>query len=88
VSSRNRSSCTGVTDPNWGAFLGLGIPGDSGSPVLHEDGRALGVLVQAHALPVSGSGFGDNVYVRLQPMMDAAETALGVHLTLDTDPVA
>jgi hypothetical protein len=79
---------TRVTDPNWGAFLGLGIPGDSGSPVLYEDGRALGVLVQAHALPVSGSGVGDNVYVRPQPMMDAAEAALGIHLTLDTAPVA
>jgi hypothetical protein len=49
-----------LTDVNgWGATmytLTPGVPGDSGAPVLTDDGRALGLLVTLQIVPPGGNG--------------------------------
>jgi hypothetical protein len=62
-------------------FDNPGIPGDSGSPVLTEDGRALGVLV---TLGPTGNGV-----ALLEPMLAFAEREGDVgELALVTSPLA
>jgi hypothetical protein len=69
----------------WGAT----IFGDSGTPVISSDGRAIGV--------VHGAGAGQNdsapghsgtmIIVRLAPVLERAERALGTVLSLETAPL-
>jgi hypothetical protein len=73
--------------------MGIAIPGDSGSPVISEDGRALGV--QVHTGVIWGSELpntegltpGDVGIYRLGPQLEAAEEALGIELKLLTAPL-
>jgi hypothetical protein len=67
---------------------GLALPGDSGSAVISDDGRAVGVLVTTG---VHGVGFDDNGVdfgtmgiTRITPQMNQASKALGVKLSMVT----
>jgi hypothetical protein len=68
--------------------LGLAVPGDSGSGVISEDGRAVGVLVTTglHGLGISDNGvdFGTMGITRIHPQMDEASAKLGMPLALVT----
>lgn len=69
---------------------GLVLPGDSGSGVISDDGRAVGVAVTAgiHASSVGTSGIDAGVVgiTRLAPQVTRAESVLGVSLDLLTAP--
>ena len=68
--------------------LGLALPGDSGSAVISDDGRAVGVLV---TVGVHGFGYDQNGVdlgtigiTRLAPQLAQASKVLGTKLTLVT----
>lgn len=65
--------------------------GDSGSPVISADGRAVGIVSSAnygdHGASASGVATGNGIYVRLGPQVAFAEATLGVKLTLMTAPL-
>lgn len=68
---------------------GLALPGDSGSAVISEDGRAVGVLVTVgvHGFGIDESGgidFGTVGITRIVPQMKRAAEALGIQLTMVT----
>jgi hypothetical protein len=68
---------------------GLALPGDSGSAVISEDGRAVGVLVTVgvHGFGIDESGgidFGTVGITRIVPQMNRAAEALGIKLTMVT----
>ena len=67
--------------------IGLASPGDSGSPVVGLDGRAVGVLVATGpTLPFLSTGL--LVFsVRIAPEMGRAGAALGIGFDLATAPV-
>jgi len=68
--------------------LGVASPGDSGSPVIGPDGKAVGVLVATGSgLPLLPVGL--FVYsVRIAPEMGRAGSAMGLGFELVTAPVA
>jgi hypothetical protein len=74
--------------------LGVAIPGDSGSPVISEDGRALGVQVTTGVIWANDLGQTEGLapgtvgIMRLEPQLEAAEEALGIELKLLTAPLA
>jgi len=71
--------------------LGLAVPGDSGSPVISQDGRALGLqFLVGVLLGNQADGFtpGNVAIYRLGPQIEAAEDALGVRLKLLKAPLA
>jgi len=65
--------------------------GDSGSPVISADGRAVGIVSSAnyadHGVGAGGVQTGNGIYVRLGPQVALAEETLGVRLTLLTAPL-
>jgi hypothetical protein len=68
---------------------GLALPGDSGSAVISEDGRAVGVLVTVgiHGFGIEEDGaidFGTVGITRIVPQMKRAAEALGIQLTMVT----
>jgi hypothetical protein len=67
---------------------GLALPGDSGSAVLSEDGRAVGVLVTVgiHGFGVDENGvdFGTVGITRIVPQINRAGEALGLKFTMVT----
>jgi hypothetical protein len=67
---------------------GLALPGDSGSAVISDDGRAVGVLVTTgiHGFGVDQNGvdFGTMGITRLAPQMAQASKVLGTSLSLVT----
>ena len=68
---------------------GLALPGDSGSAVISEDGRAVGVLVTVgvHGFGIDESGgidFGTVGITRIVPQMKRAADALGIQLSMVT----
>ena len=68
---------------------GLALPGDSGSAVISDDGRAVGVLVTVgvHGFGVDGNGgvdFGTVGITRIAPQMKRAADALGIQLSMVT----
>jgi hypothetical protein len=68
--------------------LGLALPGDSGSAVITDDGRAVGVLVTTgvHGLGYDENGvdFGTMGITRIAPQMARASQAMGVQLSMVT----
>ncbi len=68
--------------------LGLALPGDSGSAVITDDGRAVGVLVTTglHGLGYDENGvdFGTMGITRIGPQMARASQALGTQLSMVT----
>ena len=80
----------GMPDPDHVYAEGVVVPGDSGSGIISDDGRAVGVVVTtgAHSGSIGTSGI-DAGFVgitRLAPQVDRAQTALGLGLTLQTAP--
>ena len=68
---------------------GLALPGDSGSAVISDDGRAVGVLVTVgvHGFGIDESGgidFGTVGITRIVPQMKRAAEALGIELSMVT----
>ena len=68
---------------------GIALPGDSGSAVISEDGRAVGVLVTVgvHGFGIDENGavdFGTVGITRIVPQMKRAAEALGIQLTMVT----
>ena len=67
---------------------GLALPGDSGSAVITDDGRAVGVLVTTgvHGLGFDENGvdFGTMGITRIHPQINRAQEALGLKLTMVT----
>jgi hypothetical protein len=67
---------------------GLALPGDSGSGVITDDGRAVGVLVTTgvHGIGVDENGvdFGTVGITRIVPQINQAQKALGIKLTMVT----
>ncbi|HEV2808819.1 MAG TPA: trypsin-like peptidase domain-containing protein [Acidimicrobiales bacterium] len=76
----------GLRDPDTVAATGLALPGDSGGPVLDEQGRAVGVLSAIGLGAVETSGPGPLLITRLSPQLEQAERAMGIDLTLQTAP--
>ncbi|MGH2739700.1 MAG: S1 family peptidase [Actinomycetota bacterium] len=68
---------SGMQDPRTVSAIGVAAPGDSGSPVISSDGRAVGVL---YAIQLTGT----IVMTRLPHELKRAERALGVDLNLMT----
>ena len=70
-----------LRDPDEVFLTGLATPGDSGSPVLDPEGRAVGVLVTVGLLlggvGPSGSELGTVGVTRLGPQLREAERVLG-----------
>jgi hypothetical protein len=70
--------------------LGAVSPGDSGSPVISDDGRAVGLQYLLGAMwgdalnDPSKANPGNVAIYRLGPQVDAAENALGIRLELMT----
>ncbi|MGH2691278.1 MAG: trypsin-like serine protease [Actinomycetota bacterium] len=76
---------TYMMDPNHVYADGAVVFGDSGSSAISSDGRALGVVVTTGLH--FGSAFWDKGTMgitRLKPQVQAAQSALGVSLTLQT----
>jgi hypothetical protein len=68
---------------------GMALPGDSGSGVISEDGRAVGVLVTVgiHGFGIDENGgidFGTVGITRIVPQVKRAAEALGIQLTMVT----
>src|SRR5687767_9451342 len=67
---------------------GLALPGDSGSAVITDDGRAVGVLVTSglHGLGFDENGvdFGTMGITRITPQINRASDALGLKFTMVT----
>jgi hypothetical protein len=67
---------------------GLALPGDSGSAVISDDGRAVGVLVttgiHGFGFDQNGVDFGTMGITRLAPQLAQANKVLGLHLSLVT----
>ena len=80
----------GMPDPDHVFAEGLVVPGDSGSGVISDDGRAVGVAVTTgvHSASVGTTGIdaGTVGITRLAPQVEQAEDSLGITLTLLTAP--
>jgi len=67
---------------------GIALPGDSGSGVITDDGRAVGVLVttgvHGAGYDQNGLDFGTMGITRIVPQVNAAQKALGLKLTMVT----
>ncbi|HYH48324.1 MAG TPA: hypothetical protein VEG38_02135 [Acidimicrobiia bacterium] len=67
---------------------GVALPGDSGSGVITDDGRAVGVLVTTgvHGIGIDENGvdFGTVGITRIVPQINQAQRALGIKLTMVT----
>ncbi len=78
----------GLSSPDHVYALGLALPGDSGSGVISQDGRAVGVLVTTgvHGLAISDNGvdFGTMGITRIHPQMIQASDRIGMPLALVT----
>lgn len=78
----------GFPNPNHVYAAGIALPGDSGSAVITDDGRAVGVLVTTgiHGLGVDDNGvdFGTVGITRIVPQVERAQEALGLQLTMVT----
>jgi hypothetical protein len=78
----------GFPNPDHVYALGLALPGDSGSAVISDDGRAVGVLVTVgvHGVGVDQNGvdFGTIGITRIAPQLARASEVLGTKLSLVT----
>jgi len=78
----------GTPDPDWVFAYGISFFGDSGSPVMTEDGRAVG-LIKGGGLGTGESRDSGTIFVpRLHHGVARAQQMLGTTLTLETAPLA
>jgi hypothetical protein len=77
-----------MPDPDHVYAQAVALPGDSGSGVISDDGRAVGVLVTVgvHTGSIGTGGLDAGVVgiTRLAPQLARAASMLGVGLTLVT----
>jgi hypothetical protein len=80
----------GMPDPDHVYAQGVVVPGDSGSAVISDDGRAIGVAVttgiHSSSIGTSGLDAGEVGITRLAPQLERARTVLGIGLDLLTAP--
>jgi hypothetical protein len=80
----------GMPDPDHVFAQALAVPGDSGSGIISDDGRAVGVIVTVgiHSSSIGTGGVDAGVVgiTRLAPQVTRAENVLGVDLTLQLAP--
>ena len=78
----------GLPEADYVKAVGVARGGDSGSPVISADGRAVGVLVASEprgiVIGADGVDGGTIEITRLVPQVARAEEALGVFLSLQT----
>lgn len=78
----------GTPDPSWVFAYGVHIFGDSGTPVMTADGRAVG-LIKGGGVGTGPSRDSGTIFVpRLEPGLARAQQMLGITLTLETAPLA
>lgn len=80
----------GMPDPHVVRWVGATGGGDSGSPVISMDGRAVGVHVALNFMQDAGTGgadAGNVLIVRIGPELERAQENLGFPLTLMTAPL-
>lgn len=80
----------GMPDPDHVYAQGVVVPGDSGSGVISDDGRAIGVAVttgiHTSSFGTSGIDAGEVGITRLAPQLARASSVLGFGLSLVTAP--
>lgn len=80
----------GMPDPDHVFAEGVVVPGDSGSGVISDDGRAVGVAVttgiHSSSIGTSGIDAGTVGITRLAPQVQQAQASLGISLSLLTAP--
>lgn len=80
----------GMPDADHVYAQGLVLPGDSGSGVISDDGRAIGVAVttglHTGGIGTAGIDAGEVGITRLAPQVDRAESVLGINFNLLTAP--
>jgi hypothetical protein len=80
----------GMPDPDHVFAEGAVVPGDSGSGIVSDDGRAVGVVVTVgiHSRSIGTSGIDAGVVgiTRLSPQVARAQQVLGLSLSLQTAP--
>jgi hypothetical protein len=73
-------------DPDQILSAGLAAPGDSGSPLMSSDGRAMGVVVATGPAVLGIVGTGFVFSTRLAPQLAHATEVTGVRYDLQTAP--
>jgi len=80
----------GMPDPDHVFAQGAIVPGDSGSAIISDDGRAVGVIVTVgvHSSSIGTGGIDAGVMgiTRLPPQVARAQQVLGLALSLQTAP--
>jgi hypothetical protein len=80
----------GMPDPDHVFAQGAAVPGDSGSGIISDDGRAVGVIVtvgvHSGSIGTGGVDLGVMGITRLPPQLARAQQILGVTLALRTAP--
>jgi hypothetical protein len=80
----------GMPDPDHVFAQAVALPGDSGSGVISDDGRAVGVLVTVgvHTASIGTGGVDAGIVgiTRLAPQVARASAVLGIGVTLVTAP--
>jgi hypothetical protein len=80
----------GMPDPDHVFAQALALPGDSGSGIISDDGRAVGVIVTVgvHSGSIGTGGVDAGVagITRLEPQVERAEEVLGIGLVLQLAP--
>ena len=80
----------GMPDPDHVFAQALALPGDSGSGIISDDGRAVGVVVTVgvHSGSIGTGGVDAGVVgiTRLTPQVVRAQSVLGIGLTLELAP--
>jgi hypothetical protein len=80
----------GMPDPDHVYAQGAVVPGDSGSGIVSDDGRAVGVIVttgiHSNSIGTDGVDAGTMGVTRLAPQVARAQHVTGVTYTLQTAP--
>lgn len=89
VPGRTALAATGMPSRDTVQAIGAVVPGDSGSGIVSDDGRAVGVVVTVGvSFGIVGGQpvVGDVGVTRIGPQKDRAEVVLGIGLSLRTAP--